>query len=467
MPYKQIQDVEFRQYLGSQPPTIAGWNCLEGQPRSVDLEGGLSFDICDALWMVGRQLQFRELRGESAASPVSAKIKYSSRRIDRVRLGDRPIEPYDDSLPLEVRAEREHPPLNLRFALEAGRLWVKYLARAVAGAALSRDPFDDFLAAFPIVLPAESPGAAELHAHQTVLELYSLAAGRAIHGAALYAAARAFREGAGPDPLDALALAPSPADRLALGDLIEAWFRAMRARYTLDQHSEGGAWRPEALGYSLSCSAPGFDGGARIVLAAKDYRRGHLDWYSFDIGGADDPAAAPLPDSGEDPPVETEVEEFVPSLAQFAGMPALRLWEFENRKTNFGRITAYTTDLARLIFAEYGLAFGNDWFLFPLETEAGRILQIDGLVVTDTFGERVWVPAFGQELRPAVGALGHLCQCERGQRQSGQPPPVGRQLDRHPPAKRAAGGGGSDPRRDRQHGLRHRKPDHAGRWAAG
>ena len=400
MSYKQMRDREFSSYLDEQPPTILGWNRLEGEPRSYNLERSLSFEMCDSSWMIGRQWQFGQLRGEDAASPASAKIKYSTRRIDQVRLGTGLAEPYDDSLPLEIRAEREHPPLNLRFALEAGRLWRKFLAEAKSGPLLSRDFLDDFVVAYPIATPdrdpAVNPAAAEIHGDQRLVELYALAEERAIDGAALYTATQSYLAG-GPDPLHPLTPAPSLDDRDGLLRLLDFWFYAMRGRYALDNRSDGGAWRPEALGYSLSCSAPDFHGSGRIVLVAEEYRRGHLDWYSFDVGASDDAVAAQLPDAPASPPVESTVEAFVPTGARFAGMPAPRLWEFENRKTDFGKITANTTDLARLVFAEFGLAFGNDWFLLPLETEVGRILQVDGLVVTDTFGERVWVPAFGQD----------------------------------------------------------------------
>lgn len=384
----------FTAYLNQFRPTITGWNRIEGRPRSEDLERALSCEICDAVWMLAQQLRFRELRGEDVASPVCAKIKVSTSPIDRVRLGAGAFEPYDGALPLEVRAEREHPPLNLRFALEAGRLWNKYLAKGVADGMLGRDYADDLRAAFPIAVPAPVAANVDSHAYQPVHELYAAAAGRAIDGAALYAAARAKLANAGPDPLDKLAPPPTGTDRAALEELLENWFAAMRARYALDEQSDGGAWRPEALGYALSCSAPGFDGEGRIVLSADDYGRGRLDWHSFDLGDAADDAAVPVPEGGRGP--ESRVERFLPARAGFPGMPAARLWEFENRKTSFGRITAHTTDLARLIFIEFGLAFGNDWFLLPLETEVGRLLRVDGLVVTDTFGERTWIPAFGQ-----------------------------------------------------------------------
>ncbi|HEY5712274.1 MAG TPA: hypothetical protein VIT38_10290 [Allosphingosinicella sp.] len=385
---------QFANLLNLAGPTITGWNRIEGRPREQDLERSLSFEICDALWMLTRQWQMAELRGEDAASPVCAAIQVSAVTIDKVSSGDGAFEPYDGGLPLEIRAEREHPPLNLRFGLEAGRLWTKSLARALAGNTLSRDYFPEFLAAFPIRAPGGKAADVDAAAYQQVVELYAATAGRAIDGTALYVATRKEALGQAPHPLLSLAPPPSGADRTALEGLLSSWLTSVRARYALDQHSDGGAWQAPALEYKLACSAPGFDGGGRIVLAAREYAGGRLDWHSFDRVG---PAAASAPTGGamSSRRVQSRVERFLPTRASFPGMPAARLWEFENRKTSFGRITAYSTDLARLVFAEFGLAYGNDWYLLPLETEVGRLLQVDGLVVTDAFGERSWIPAYG------------------------------------------------------------------------
>ena len=74
-------------------------------------------------------------------------------------------------------------------------------------------------------------------------------------------------------------------------------------------------------------------------------------------------------------------------------MPSARFWEMENSRTEFGRIDANTNDLAKLLLAEFVLLFSNDWCVIPLELPIGTFSRIDGLLVTDVFGEQTWVRA--------------------------------------------------------------------------
>jgi hypothetical protein len=82
---------------------------------------------------------------------------------------------------------------------------------------------------------------------------------------------------------------------------------------------------------------------------------------------------------------------FLPTAVRFAGMPSPRYWEMEDGKTDFGRLDVNTTDLARLLLAEYMLLFSNDWCVVPLELAVGTFTRIQGLLVTDVFGEQTLV----------------------------------------------------------------------------
>jgi hypothetical protein len=50
-----------------------------------------------------------------------------------------------------------------------------------------------------------------------------------------------------------------------------------------------------------------------------------------------------------------------------------------------------TTDLAKLMLIEFGLVYANDWFVAPCTLPAGSVVSVRGLVVTNTFGERLWI----------------------------------------------------------------------------
>jgi hypothetical protein len=77
-------------------------------------------------------------------------------------------------------------------------------------------------------------------------------------------------------------------------------------------------------------------------------------------------------------------------------MPAVRWWEFEDRRTNLGDLKPSTTDLATLILAEFALVFGNDWSLVPYVLPVGSLSQVLGVVVKDLFGVKTLVRPAGQ-----------------------------------------------------------------------
>jgi hypothetical protein len=80
-------------------------------------------------------------------------------------------------------------------------------------------------------------------------------------------------------------------------------------------------------------------------------------------------------------------------------MPNTRHWTFEEGATNFGAVGVDTTDLAKLLLIEFGLVYANDWFLLPLDLRVGSLAAIDGLAVTNVFGERFWI-------EPSVSSAG-------------------------------------------------------------
>jgi hypothetical protein len=143
---------------------------------------------------------------------------------------------------------------------------------------------------------------------------------------------------------------------------------------------EPAAWRADTLDYAFGCTADGGD----LRLAATNHRGGELDWYAFD-------AASPAGPSHEAP--EPVTLSFLPAAIRFSGMPRPRHWETEDLQTDFGALDVNANDLARLLFAEFALLFSNDWCLLPLELAVGSFTRIEGLVVTDVFGDRTLVRA--------------------------------------------------------------------------
>jgi hypothetical protein len=123
------------------------------------------------------------------------------------------------------------------------------------------------------------------------------------------------------------------------------------------------------------------------VLTAQEYFEGHLDWYAFDENANAEVTLGAAADNAF-----TEITRTViPAPASFRGMPAARFWEFEDAQVDFGSVDAGPTDLVRMLLVEFALAYGNDWFVIPIELDVGSLYRTRSLVITDTFGVRTLI----------------------------------------------------------------------------
>ena len=144
----------------------------------------------------------------------------------------------------------------------------------------------------------------------------------------------------------------------------------------------------------FATSAPMPDGTEKVYVA-EEYYSGRLDWYSLDedagIAGLGAVPGSEVTGLQPDAPFTT-----IPVPVSFSGMPNTRWWTFEEKKTNFGDIDASATDLAKLLFMEFALVYSNDWFVVPCTLPAGALAKLQGLAVTNVFGERFWIEAAGK-----------------------------------------------------------------------
>src|SRR5262245_20482666 len=164
-------------------PTTTLWNRLEGRPRTADGARALKAETRDALWMLTRQWQLGEFRGDDAGSPALARIQTSSTRFDKYRPNDLSIEKFDDDVPLEARVESRQINfasnsasgdriLSLDIRLLTGRQWLKLISRI-------GDYKKEFIARYPIQRP--DPGGVEdehICAHPDAWQSFAAAVGR-------------------------------------------------------------------------------------------------------------------------------------------------------------------------------------------------------------------------------------------------------------------------------------------------
>lgn len=373
------------------------WSRLEPRAREVEFDGALQARTADPLWLLARQWQFGEFKADDAGSAVIAKLSRRTTPIGAVRTGSGGFVRYDAAVPLEARAERLalDPPAAVRAS--AGRRFLGMLDEAAATLPAGAAPYDaafyaaHFRELFPFEvteLDADQPSdvvplarrRARARAHRMALAL----AGRALDGFALFAVLRPEMTW-GDLPGD-LAVGLHPDHAAMVLRVLERYHAWIAGLYTVPD-SSGSAWQAPELEYRLACSVPRDDGSA-VVLAADEYASGSLDWFSFDLGPLQPPAngpAAPVP--------APDVRSVIPSPVEYAGMPKPRFWEFEDGDVDLGGLRADMTDLAKVIVAEFALLYGNNWLMIPVAQPVGTLAEIEGIVVTDTFGQRTLVEA--------------------------------------------------------------------------
>ncbi|GIG06728.1 hypothetical protein Cco03nite_34280 [Catellatospora coxensis] len=318
------------------------WTRLEPQSVSGDPAPGLQARVHDPAWLLARQWQLGEFRGEDTGSPVSVQVTWTSTRVDGWRppgeRQPRPLEP-PDLLEAAVEAEpRTEPGMRRRFT--AGAQFLAVLADAgFTDPALTAD----VLAACAMNPPGEDP------LDEVAGQLWELFGGR-IPDAERIAAA-----------LDATpAWLPAGAHDAATEWL--HWYRGT---------DEPDCWIGTRLEYAFDLAA------GPHLLAAPAFPGGRADWYHF-THLASTPGTSGTTTTA--PPVWA-------TPLRFAGMPADRYWQFEDGRVNLGALETRPHDLARLALAEFALVYSQDWLTVPVDVPFGSLTVIDRLAYTTTFGD--------------------------------------------------------------------------------
>jgi hypothetical protein len=359
-------------------PTVTLWNRLEGRPRREDFDRALKAEVRDALFMLTKQWQIGEFQADDAGSPLFTKVRMRTAPVTRYQAAAGAAAPFPSSVPLEARVERravrweaDGHLMHLDLRAQLGRHWDALLRDEGLGAYRAQ-----YLTAYPFELPPSDETTDYVYAHRRAWQHYAALAGRCIDGGKLHLHLTSDPSHRASDGVTLTV--PADGGRLdALGQELEEWFAALYGQPAGDD-----AWRPPYLEYQFACSLP-WESDEQL-LAAVEYARGHLDWHSFDRAAGTLGADA---DAGQ----EASVSSFVPTPVSFEGMPDVRWWRLEDRKTDFGAVKPSTTDLAQLLLMEFALVYADDWFLIPFRLPAGTLARVEGMAVTTSFGERFWI----------------------------------------------------------------------------
>ncbi len=338
------------------------WTQPTAHTQRTDLRPGLEARVQDPLWLLLRQWQMGELRGEDAGTPILAEAERDAFGIDRLELDGQAQAYAPAEAPLEAVVERETKDQvipDLRTRAQGGRMMIRMLEAAQlaldpgAFATLMAFPPDDLAAA-----EAAGAGARMLAtASPDARALYTAFASGPLTDGQL----AGLLPGAG---------APFEPYRQVIGE----WIARYEAR--AGKPGEGDAWLEQRLEYSFGVSVP-TDAG-RVELAAPEYHGGRLDWDAFEVATVDTADTVAVSDRQRESMLVTPVS--------YAGMPAPRFWEFEDARVDFGDPDTGENDLGRLLLAEFAMAWGNDWFQIPVTAPLGGLCRINELLVRDTFG---------------------------------------------------------------------------------
>jgi hypothetical protein len=366
-------------------PSITTWRRLEPRARESDVQIGLQARVHDPLWLLGRQWQVGEFKGEDAGSPVVSRLEADSYGLTRYLPRALPAsgtaigQPIDSrGTPLETIVEREpvirSGGVHMRVAADAGQHFRHLLVAAGLGQYV---PGYVARCAFQAPLPDADPD---------TRRFLGIAKGRTIDGARLFDVLRA---GNFPNPgLPGLSVdtAVPSADRDKAVAVVQHWLTWYQALLSEPVDSQT-PWVPERMEYEFAVSAATPNG--EVVLNAAEYVEGRLDWYDFSFR----PGASL--DSLESEARQEDIRQgTVPSPVSFPGMPANRWWEFEDRQLDFGSVSVEPEDLVSLVLVEFALIYGNDWFIVPVELPVGSLTRVRALKVTDSFGEVITIPPF-------------------------------------------------------------------------
>lgn len=370
-------------------PTVTLWNRLEARPRANDFDRALKAEVRDPLWMLTKQWQMGEFRGDDAGSPAFAKIQMATTKLTKYQAKENAVQEFKNDLPLEAVVEQKKiqfrqggQKASVDIRLLMGRQWIKMIKTTFA---VHINTYKD---KFGFAIPnPNSEEDAFIVAHQNVWQYMDAIAEKSMDGFAFY---EYLKDTDNPQTASSVPMIVS-GELDTLGEKFIEWYERLFLQ-PLDTKDD--AWQSSKMEYKFNVSAP--EKGAEKVLIADEYYHGHLDWYNLDI----EPKKKDLK-IVKNPPLQDKIEKretfsFFPAPLSFDGMPDTRWWRFEDGNVNFGDIKPDTQDISKLLFMEFGLVYANDWFIVPFTLDAGSIASVKGLSVTNVFGERTWVEAAGK-----------------------------------------------------------------------
>lgn len=363
--------------------------------------------------MLAKQFQMGEFKGNDTGSGIISKavMEYSS--IFAISEKDKPgaVYPYNFSnMPLEAVVENVSYNFSFKERVRMGQIWKRELLRQLGGS-VYQSIIAVVLADPDLTLDVTPPNGNSSNADKVAKSRYfgiqrTAAFMRAIaskseilDGGELFELCRTG------SPLATFSTKLGSAFT-SLGVNAAAFtvacndFAAWVARaYSIDLQAgaPGPFWNEKKLEYELDLYA---DDQKR--LTSENAHNGSLDWYSFEDNVTSSVSFPAMP-----PPTLPVVKEMLMTDNRFAGMPSSRWWEFENGQVNLGKLEGDTTDMAKIMLAQFALVYQDDWFVIPYKIPMGSYSKISGMVVTDVFGVKTYIANHAEKFDSSTGNFGY------------------------------------------------------------
>lgn len=318
---------------------------VEGRTRELNPTEALRLRVHDPLWMLARQWQMGEFRGNNTGTAMSVRceVKYEDCSAD-------PIEPV---------TERINPRIDFLAKIESAVYYMDLFRMNSAKNKVDvRNKREELIEKFPIdwkavndtlVLPDAVTSEREKTLNKHLLNYEQTYRGKIFDGSMLYN----YLEN----------------DKKSIDSRIDRNFIEWYKKKYLPASANNTHWQKEDLCYEVETEVAGKS------FKGDRYQGGRLSWYTFDyVKGT----------SGKKDS-NTETVLCLPTPATFASAPNKRLWQMEDKKVYLGNSIEEPSE-ANSVVMRYATMYSNDWMLFPLETKIGKYITVNKIEVFDTFG---------------------------------------------------------------------------------
>lgn len=345
---------------------------MEGRTSNDDMTEALRLRVHDPLWMLTRQWQLGEFRGNDCGTAMSVNCV---------------VEEYlRDNSPLEPMMEQINPKIDLMARIESAIYLIDMIRHSKK---YDKDEIKEFrktaIQKWPVdweetdcqVLNHKATYEYEQKLNESRDAYFQMYNGKIFDGYKLYDDIKN-----NPNKL----MDNTIMDDKMISDYIEWFEKKYFPVNSINEH-----WIQEDLCYKLS------DKVGEHNFEGDRYKGGRLSWYSMDYKDSSNRTTNKKADFNEHdkdnntaPKTITRQLMSLPSMAHIAAAPNRRLWQIEDRKVFMGN-SIQKQSSGNVAMMKYVTMFSNDWMLFPLDTKIGRYIQLKSIDVIDTFGDKITI----------------------------------------------------------------------------